>query len=147
MSARIGVVIMAALLALYIVLVGWRAVALVGTGDPVAVIMGVVLIVLPLVAAWGLVRELRFGASAARLGRRLESEGALPDDAVHVRVSGRVLRDDADAVFPRYRDDVQAHPDDWRTWYRLGIAYDAAGDRKRARAAVRRAITLERAAR
>ena len=111
------------------------------------VIMGVVLIVLPLVAAWGLVRELRFGASAARLGRRLESEGALPDDAVHVRVSGRVLRDDADAVFPRYRDDVQAHPDDWRAWYRLGIAYDAAGDRKRARAAVRRAITLERAAR
>ena len=50
MSARIGVAVMAALLALYIVLVGWRAVALVSTGDPVAVTMGVVLIVLPLVA-------------------------------------------------------------------------------------------------
>ena len=36
-----------------------------------------------------------------------------------------------------------ASPDDWRAWYRLGLAYDASGDRRRAREAVRRAITLE----
>ena len=54
-----------------------------------------------------------------------------------------LLREDADAVFPRYRDEVTASPDDWRAWYRLGLAYDASGDRRRAREAVRRAITLE----
>ena len=145
MSARIGVVIMTALLALYIVLVGGRAVALIGTGDPVAVTMGVSLIVLPLIGIWGIVRELMFGSAAARLGRRLESEGGLPDEEVAVRTSGRVIRDDADAAFPRYRDDATAHPDDWRAWYRLWLAYDAAGDRKRARSAVRNAIKLERA--
>ena len=66
MSARIGVVIMTALLALYIVLVGGRAVALIGTGDPVAVTMGVSLIVLPLIGIWGIVREhaLRAGITA-----------------------------------------------------------------------------------
>ena len=64
-----------------------------------------------------------------------------------MRPSGRVLREDADAVFPAYRADVEAHPDDWRAWYRLGLAYDAAGDRRRARAAVRQAIRLETAER
>jgi len=38
---------------------------------------------------------------------------------------------------------VEAHPDDWRAWYRLGLAYDASGDRRRARGAVRQAIQLE----
>ena len=57
------------------------------------------------------------------------------------------MREDADAVFPTYRAAVEANPDDWRAWYRLGLAYDAAGDRRRAREAVRRAIRLEGAER
>lgn len=144
MSARIGVALMAVALVLYIVLVGQRAVVLLTTGEPVAIAMGVSLIVLPLVAVWALGRELWFGVRAEQLGRRLEREGALPADEVSVRPSGRVLREDADAVFPAYRADVEAHPDDWRAWYRLGIAYDASGDRRRARSAVRKAIALER---
>ena len=44
----------------------------------------------------------------------------------------------------RFKADVENAPDDWRAWYRLGIVYDAAGDRRRARAAVRTAIRLER---
>ncbi len=147
MSARLGVGVMAALLALYIVLVGWRAVALIGTGDPVGITMGFSLIVLPPIAMWALARELMFGASASKLGARLDAEGALPDDEVTVRTSGRVVRDDADAVFPRYREAVEQNPDDWQAWYRLGIAYDAAGDRRRAREAIRKAIRLERGAR
>jgi Flp pilus assembly protein TadD len=55
------------------------------------------------------------------------------------------MRGDADAVFPAYRADAEEHPDDWRAWYRLGLAYDAAGDRRRAREAVRTAIRLETA--
>jgi Flp pilus assembly protein TadD len=39
---------------------------------------------------------------------------------------------------------VEDAPDDWRTWFRLGIAYDDAGDRRRAREAMRRAISLSR---
>lgn len=144
MSARIGVAVMAALLVLYIVLVGQRAALLLLSGDGVAIAMGAALVVLPLIATWALGRELWFGLRAERLGRLLESEGALPDDAVGVRPSGRVLREDGDAVFPQYRAGAEAHPDDWRAWYRLGLAYDAAGDRRRAREAVRSAIALER---
>jgi cytochrome c-type biogenesis protein CcmH/NrfG len=147
MTARIGVALMAALLALYIVLVAQRAWLLVTSGQPIGIAMGLALVVLPIVAAWALGRELWFGVRAEQLARRLESEGGLPEEPVEVRPSGRVVREDGDAVFPIYRADVEAHPDDWRAWYRLGLAYDAARDRRRARAAVRRAIQLESAQR
>lgn len=143
MTARIGVAVMAVLLALYIALVAQRAWLLLISGEPVGIAMGVGLVILPALAVWALGRELWFGVRAERLGRRLESEGGLPEETVAVRPSGRVVREDGDAVFPAYRADVEAHPDDWRAWYRLGLAYDAAGDRRRARAAVRKAIELE----
>ena len=146
MSARIGVAVMAALLALYIVLVAERAWLLLSSANPVGVAMGGALVVLPVIAVWALGRELWFGVRADRLGRRLDAEGGLPEEEVGLRPSGRVLRDDADAAFPAYRAAVEAAPDDWRAWYRLGMAYDASGDRRRARAAVRTAIKLESAA-
>ncbi|WP_454119337.1 hypothetical protein [Microbacterium lacticum] len=147
MSARIGVAVMAVLLALYIVLVAQRAWLLLVSGQPVGVAMGVALIVLPLVAAWALWRELAFGVGAQRLARRLEAEGALPTDEVDVRPSGRPDRAQTDALFPAYRADIETHPDDWRAWFRLGLAYDGAGDRTRARQAMRTAIRLERSSR
>ncbi len=145
MSARIGVAVMAVLLALYIVLVGQRAWLLLISGEPVGIAMGVALVVLPFIAAWALWRELSFGLRASQLAKRLETEDAVPHEAVDVRPSGRPLRDQADALFPAYRADVEAHPDDWRAWLRLGMAYDGAGDRKRAREAVRKAIALDTA--
>ena len=147
MSARIGVAVMAVLLALYIGLVAQRGWLLLTSGQPIGVAMGVALFVLPLIALWALGRELWFGVRAENIGRRLEAEGALPDQEVAVRPSGRVIREDGDAAFPAFRADVEAHPEDWRAWYRLGLAYDAAGDRRRARAAVRKAVALEGAAR
>lgn len=144
MSTRIGVIAISIALALYIVLAGQRAVLFLLSGEPVGILIGAALIVLPLIAAWALYRELRFGVEAARLGRALEAEDALPDEELAARPSGRVLREEADAVFPRYREAVEAAPEDWRAWYRLGLAYDGSGDRRRARAAVRTAIRLER---
>ncbi|RUR01085.1 hypothetical protein [Labedella endophytica] len=144
MRSRIAVIVMAVLLGLYLVLVGQRAVLFVLTGEPVAIAIGVALIVLPIVGAWALTRELLFGFAAERLGRRLESDGALPTEEFAARPSGRLDRNAVDAAFPAYRTAVEQAPEDWRAWYRLGLAYDGAGDRRRARAAVREAIRLER---
>ena len=93
MSVKIGVVVMAVLLALYIALVGWRAVLLLGTGDPVGITMGVALIVLPVVAVWALGRELWFGWRAQQLGLRLEAEHDLPEEAVGARMPTPSSRD------------------------------------------------------
>jgi tetratricopeptide (TPR) repeat protein len=143
-GAKVGAVLMAVLLAAYLALVGWRAVQFVQTGEPIAVVMGVALIVLPVLAAWAIWRELQFGVRSQRIVRRLEEEGGL-DLGMPLRPSGRPERAAADAAFPAFRDAVESDPDSWRAWLRLGLAYDAAGDRRRARRAVRRAIELERA--
>lgn len=146
MSAKVGAIVMAVLLAVYILLVGWRAVQFVATGEPIAVAMGIALIVLPLIAAWALWREITFGVRSQALVRRLEAENGL-DLGIPVTPSGRPERAAADAAFDVFRAATEAEPESWRAWLRLGLAYDAAGDRRRARAAVRQAITLERAER
>lgn len=144
MKGRIAVVVMAVLLGLYLVLVGQRAVMFVLTGEPIAIVIGIALVLLPIVGAWALARELLFGFAAERLGRRLEAEGGLPTEEFPARPSGRLDRDAVDAAFPAFRSAVEDAPDDWRTWYRLGLAYEGAGDRRRARSAIREAIMRSR---
>jgi tetratricopeptide (TPR) repeat protein len=116
-------------------------------GRPVAVVLGASVLVLPLVAAYAIWRELSFGFATERLAEELAARGALPVDDLPRRRSGRVDRVAADAAFERFRRDAEAAPDDWAAWFRLGTAYDAAGDRRRARAAVRHALALHAAGR
>lgn len=144
MRAIVGVAIMSVLLVLYFVFVGIRAFALLASGDVVAIVMGVAMLVLPLLGAWALAREIMFGSQATRLADALEAEGLMPDEPVATHPSGRPVREDADAAFPRYRAETEANPASWQAWMRLGIVYDACGDRKRARSAIRQAISLNR---
>ncbi|AXE54274.1 hypothetical protein AURUGA1_00567 [Aurantimicrobium sp. MWH-Uga1] len=136
---------MAALLVLYLWAAFYQGIILISTGVPVAVVMGYALIVLPLVGAWGLWRELAFGFTTSKLVKILQAEGALPGEEIRHRPSGRPLREDADKEFPRYAAAVEKDPESWRAWFELGMAYDASGDRKRARHAIRTAISLHKA--
>lgn len=144
--ARWAVFGMAALLGLYLIVVLGYAIRLIGDRLPIVQGMGWALIVFPLLGFWALVVELRFGFRAEALARRLEAEGGLPDDELPARVSGRVEREAADAIFARYALDVQEHPKSWQRWFRLALAYDASRDRRRARWAMREAMRLDRAA-
>lgn len=144
MTARRVVWLLVAAAAVYLVLIAQRAWLLVVSARPVAVVMGLSLLVVPVIGGYVVGREVQFGLQAQDLARRLESEGGLPADTVPLRPSGRPDRAAADALFARYRDDVQQAPDDWRAWYRLGLVYEAAGDRRRARSAVRNALRLSR---
>jgi len=137
---------MAALLALYLAFVVQYALLLFSTDELVAKIMGAALIVLPVIGTWALITELLFGVRAERLTKTMLAEGELPVENVPLRPSGRPDREAADAEFPQYQAAVEAEPESWRAWFRLALAYDASGDRRRARWATRRAIKLERAA-
>ena len=77
--------------------------------------------------------------------RILEAEGGLPVDDLPRSPGGRIDRAAADAQFETYRIEAEAAPDDWRARYRLSLAYDASGDRTRAREAAREAVRLHRA--
>ena len=146
MKTRIAVVLMAALLVLYLVFALRYGLLLIGLGQPVAIGLGVALFVLPLLAIWALIAELVFAVRAERLGLRLDVEGGLPTDELPLLPSGRIDRAAAAEVFPAYQAATEAAPEDWRTWYRLALAYDAAGDRRRARWATRQAIRLSKTA-
>lgn len=138
---------MTVLLAIYLVFIIRYAFILIGTQTTVGVAMGVALLVLPLVGAWVIVRELLFVRSAQRLLHTLRDENALPVDDLPRRPSGRAVAEAADERFPAFKEAVEADPESWRAWFLLGLAYDDSGDRKRARWATREAIRLESTAR
>ena len=144
MITRIGAVVMTLLLALYLVFAVYYATVLFGTASPVAIAIGVALLLLAVLGGAFIVAEIVFGVRAERLGRRLDVEGGLPLEELPAVPSGRIDRAAAAEVFPRYREAAERSPDDWRVWFRLALAYDAAGDRRRARWATREAIRLER---
>lgn len=147
MRNRFAALFMALLLLVYVVLVFQRAVLLLLSGEVVGIAMGVALLVLPVIASWAIGRELLFGMRTEQLVRIMSAEGTLPVDDLPQRASGRPLRDAADAEFSSYQAEVKAEPESWRAWFRLGLAYDASGDRRRARSALREAIRLHTAER
>jgi hypothetical protein len=135
------VAILVAAMAVYFVLIGWRGIYLLGQDRWSLKVFGVAVLVLPLIGVWVVAAELRFGYASQRLAERLVADGdptALPD--LPRRRSGRVERGAADAWFAEQRAVVERAPDDWRGWFRLAQAYDLAGDRRRAREALRTAI-------
>lgn len=145
MGPRSVAFVLAAVLVIYLVLMGNRAVSMIGSGRPVFVILGCAVCILPVLGALMVIDQLRFGMRTERLARRLHEEGALPDVS-HLphRPSGRVEREAADAWFDEKQAELERSREDWRSWFALAQAYDLAGDRNRGRSAMRRAVELER---
>jgi cytochrome c-type biogenesis protein CcmH/NrfG len=91
-----------------------------------------------------MVATLRAGFAHQKLARLIAADGMeLDTTALPRRASGRIERSAADALFATVRTEVEADPDDWRGWYRLARAYDYAGDRRRAREAMKTAVLLQ----
>lgn len=143
MKNKIAVGLLTALTLLFAFLALWSALAFILADQWIAKVLGVCVVAIVIFGVWALVRELRFGTNTEKLAKILETEGLLPEDNLP-RIRGRIDRDAADQEFEIYRAEAEADPHNWRSWYRLGLAYDAAGDRKRARAALRDAITMYR---
>lgn len=143
-SAKFGAIVMTGLLGVYLTLVWERSIALVNSPQPIAVAIGALMLFLPVVAAWGIFLELRFGLRIEKLGEILKKENAWPRFEFELRPSGRPTRESAEAIFGKYQKLVENDESNWKVWFALGLAYDAAGDRARARKAMRSAIALSR---
>ena len=143
MKPKVIVTLLVAALLAYFLLIGAKAVALFGEGTVTGIGLGVGAVLLPVVGAVLVFYEVKFGWNTERLGRRLEAEGGLlelPD--LPRRPSGRIDKAGALPHFEAMKAAVEADPENWRGWFRLADAYDLAGDRRRAREAMRTAIRL-----
>ncbi len=135
---------MCAALLVYFVVLGRTGIALIRTGGPTAIALGVGVLILPLVGAWAMVATLRAGFAHQRLARLAAERGMELDVSELPRTpSGRIPREAADALFATVRTELEADPDNWLRWYRLARAYDYAGDRGRARETMRKAVAMQ----
>lgn len=122
MTARRIALGMAGAFAVYAVFVAWRGWDFIASGDPIAIGLGLAVLILPVLAGWLVWREVRFGFHMQELGSRLtvEDEHTLEE---------RLAR-------------AQANPDDWEAWYWAGVGLYDAGDKKQARAALEHAWSV-----
>jgi tetratricopeptide (TPR) repeat protein len=140
--AKITYFALAAVLVVYFVLVGSRGVLLIEQGTVLTVAFGVAVLILPFIGLWFLWHTTQFARKAGILARELEAEGGLPVDELRRTPGGRIDRDSADEVFAKRQAETEDAPGDWRTWFRLAVAYHDARDTPRARKAMQRAIAL-----
>lgn len=141
LSTLLWITVMTGFVVVYLWLIGERAFLLLGDPAPVAKLMGFLMLGFPILAVWALFVELRFGMQAQGLAMRAAEMG-VPELDVERMPSGRAERSSAKLEFERISALVEEDETNWALWFRLGEAYDACGDRKRARKAIRRAISL-----
>ncbi len=141
-NAKLGAVVMAVLLGTYILLLGQTGVVLLLAEPVIAKVMGLLILTFPIVGAWAIYKEFSFGIRVEKLAKRIIEEDAWPDYPIELRPSGRAVPESAVAMFEHYKAQAQAEPENFRTWFSLGIAYNFAGDRRRARQAMLKAIQL-----
>ncbi|MFB7059061.1 hypothetical protein [Streptomyces vinaceus] len=142
MRAKITYFLTAAVLVVYFVLVGSRGLMLIRQGTALTVAFGAAVLILPVIGIWFLWKNTQFVTRANQLATELEAEGGLPVDELERDQYGRILRDSADEVFARRKAETEDAPGDWRSWFRLAVAYHDARDTPRARKAMQRAIAL-----
>jgi cytochrome c-type biogenesis protein CcmH/NrfG len=141
---QLTIAFMCAALLVYLVLLGRTAVLMISSGRAVAVVLGVALLILPAIGLWAMIATLRAGFAHQKLARLVAEDGMELDvSALPRRPSGRIERNAADALFDTVRAELDSDPGDWRRWYRLARAYDYAGDRGRAREAMKKAVELQ----
>lgn len=142
-GTKVVIVVLLAVLAFYLIGLLVRSFAVVQDGGALGWLLAIGIVIIVAVGIWAVAVELRFGFATQRLGRTLDAEGALPEVVPRTEAGG-VDRAAADEAFARYRAEVDAEPEQWRGWFRLALAYDSAGDRKRGRSAARHAVRLHR---
>lgn len=141
-SAKLGAYLTGALTLVYLLVLGQFGVAMILSGKPVGIAMGSLVLAFPVLGVWVLIREFRFGSRVERLGAIAKLEGTWPEFELELRPSGRPIKASADKVFAEVSAQVDGHEGDWHVWFNLSLAYDAAGDRSRARGAMRKAVAL-----
>lgn len=141
MKARAMAYVMAGGAVAYMALMMWQGWGFFTAGDPVALVLGIAVMVIPVLGIYLVWREINFAGKVQRLADELAARGQLPG-ALELTPGGRVVAAAAAEEFRRCSALVAEQPRDAAAWYAMALAYDAGRDRTRARAAMRYAVAL-----
>jgi len=141
-SPKLGAAISITLLSVYLFLLSNWAFGMIAVGTPLGIVMGLLVLVFPIFGLYVIYRELRFGLKAEAMGRELDVAGEWPVFQLEFRPSGRPTRESADENFKVFVALAKADPENWKAVFALSLAYDACGDRPRARKAMAEAMAL-----
>ncbi|MDN4476136.1 hypothetical protein QQX09_09755 [Demequina sp. SYSU T00192] len=145
--AFLAAVATTALLALLMGFVANIALMLLRSPGAVAKLLGVLVLVLPLIAAWFLVNEWRTGITVQRMASRLEAEGRLPLHDGARDAHGRLTDEAKQDIYEVAHTGVDLDPESWAAWFHLAFAHEAVEEKAEARKALRQAAALFRAQR
>lgn len=140
MLTKLWLAVMVAITLLYAFLLFERGIVLLQDGQPVAVIMGVAILVFPLLALATIFFEIRFGLRLAKLEKLFLASG-MESPGYELRPSGRAEPESGKQIFEQLKAALEKDEQNFLLWYLLADAYDKLGDRKRARQAARQAIS------
>jgi hypothetical protein len=106
-------------------------------------LFGALILLFPALAVWSVFVEVRFGMATERLAKQLSEYPEL-ETGLEYRPSGRATKASAEAALIKAQARLTAAPNEWQNWLLVAIIADAAGDRKAARSAARKAISIEK---
>jgi len=132
MAKRIAL-LLSVVVSVYVVFALSRAVALLRFDNPLVKTLGASVVLLTVLGAYLVFRELRFGFKTAELGRVI-NEIDLPTKSME--------SEELDAYLVAAIERAEAHPENWAHWYCVALGYHLHTDRKLARESMRYAVEL-----
>lgn len=145
MLTKIWLFAMVAITLLYAFLLFERGIVLVASSDPISIALGLAILLFPFTAIAAIFYEIRFGIRLSKLSTLLQ-KSPIQVPEYELRPSGRAEKDSGEAVFRDLEKRIQQDEQNHLLWFLLADSYDKLGDRKRARSAARKAISLAKQA-
>lgn len=142
MKSKIAVVAISVACFGYLAIAIFRATQFGESNSPIALLFAISVLAVSAISALLIIREILFGWHISQMSTVLAAEDQLLTDILPQTPSGQTEKSAADQRFLDVAQEAKQNPDSWRTWFRIASAYDEARDRKRARAAMRKAEKL-----